>query len=66
MIEQKKYIDTHDDRIKDRETFYLEQNRLRIFYQKTLMKMIRDLRLFENDKEKQKMFEMLNETDEDL
>lgn len=32
ITDQQKYIDTHDDRIKDRETFYLEQNRLRIFY----------------------------------
>jgi hypothetical protein len=30
------------------------------------MKMIRDLKLFENDKEKQKMFEILNESDDDL
>jgi hypothetical protein len=30
------------------------------------MKMIRDLRLFENDKEKQNMFDMLDESDEDL
>ena len=28
--------------------------------------MIRDLKLFENDKEKQKMFEILNESDDDL
>ena len=30
------------------------------------MKMIRDLRLFENNPEKLKMFEILNESDDDL
>ena len=30
------------------------------------MKMIRDLKLFENDSEKKKIFDLLNETDEDL
>lgn len=40
-----------DSRLGDKEAFY-EEEKLRKFYQKTLIKMVRELNLFEKDEEK--------------
>jgi len=41
-----------DSRLADKEAFYEEEKKLRKFYQKTLIKMVRELNLFEKDEEK--------------
>ena len=66
MIEKQKYVDSYNDRIEARELFYIEQEKLRLYYQKHLMKLVRDLKLFGNNEQNQKMFDQLNEMDEDL
>lgn len=66
MDAYKKVVDNYESRILDREFIYLEESRIRQFYQNIIMKMIRDLNLFKDNKNKQRIFNSLNEMDTDL
>ena len=52
LAKSNKVIDMFDSRLADKEAFYEEEKKLRKFYQKTLIKMVRELNLFEKDEEK--------------
>ena len=52
--------------MKDRETFYLEQQRICLYYQQIVFKFVRDLQLFSVDKANQKKFNIINESNTDL
>ena len=66
MDAYKKLVDNYEDRILDRELIYLEERKIRQYYQKILMKMARDLNLFKSNKSKLRIFNSLNEMDSDL
>ena len=66
MDAYKKLVDNYEDRILDRELIYLEERKIRQYYQKILMKMARDLNLFKSNKNKLRIFNSLNEMDSDL
>lgn len=66
MDAYQKVVNNYEDRILDRELIFLEESRIRQFYQKILMKMVRDLNLFKENKNKQRIFNSLNEMDTDL
>ena len=66
MDAYQKVVNNYESRILDRELIYLEENRIRLFYQKIIMKMARDLNLFKDNKNKQRIFNSLNEMDNDL
>lgn len=58
---------TYNERISDREKWYLEERILRKYYQKTLFKLARDLKLFEDEaEEKKEKFEQVFEDEDDL
>ncbi len=55
-----------DLRLADKDAFYDEEKKLRKFYQKTLIKMVRELNLFGDDSEKKEKFGLVNEEEDDL
>lgn len=55
-----------DLRLSDKDAFYEEEKKLRKFYQKTLIKMVRELNLFGDDSEKKEKFGLVNEEEDDL
>jgi hypothetical protein len=55
-----------DLRLSDKDAFYDEEKKLRKFYQKTLIKMVRELNLFGDDLEKKEKFGLVNEEEDDL
>ena len=55
-----------DDRLRDREQWYLEERRVRQYYQKIVLKLARDLKLFEEDSDKKEKFEEICEKEDDL
>lgn len=65
-LKTEKENDTTGERIKDREAFYLEERRLRQYYQTIVLKLARDLSLFESDPARQEKFGMIYEKENDL
>ena len=59
-------LKTYNERINDREKWYVEERTLRQYYQKLTFKLVRDLKIFDDDKEKKEKFDQLFEDDDDL
>lgn len=64
--EQRKVISAHDSVVRDREAFYIEERKLRKYYQEELFMLVRNLKLFEGDKKKDKRFKAIVEQEDDL
>lgn len=60
-------IDALEQKVDIKQTYYEEELKLRRYYQSITLKVVRELKLFENDDDKQKQFDTsIIETEDDL
>lgn len=63
---QNKLMDGWLTKLRDKDAYFREERKLRIFYQRMLMKFLRDVDAFHDDPVKQERFDILNEDETDM